>query len=122
MARIRGTDTKPELLLRKALWHRGLRYRINYRVQGVRADVAFLKGGVLIFVDGCFWHGCPAHYVKPRNNSSFWAEKLKLNIERDLRQTTMLKNAGWHVLRFWEHEVSLELERVVEDVILSIGR
>jgi DNA mismatch endonuclease (patch repair protein) len=117
MARIRGTNTKPEVVLRKALWRRGLRYRVNMRVEGLRPDIVFPARRLAVFVDGCFWHGCPQHYARPRTSSEFWARKLALNVERDRLQTLQLLAKDWDVLRFWEHEVKNNLEELVSEVI-----
>lgn len=113
MSRIRSRDTAPELRLRKALWHSGLRYRINFRIGGVRCDIAFPRARLAVFVDGCFWHGCPEHYVRPRTRTQFWGKKLRENVARDRRQTLALEAAGWRVERVWEHEVHVELGSVV---------
>lgn len=120
MARIRGRDTAPELRLRKALWHRGLRYRKCLRVSGVRPDIVFSRRRLAIFVDGCFWHGCPIHYVRPRSRSEFWSEKLRQNTLRDRRQTERLLSEGWTVLRFWEHEITGDLAGIVQKVESAI--
>lgn len=110
-------DTAPEIKLRHALWRSGLRYRKNCKVEGTRPDVCFSKRRLVIFVDGCFWHGCPAHYTAPRNNADFWRAKLKRNQARDRRDDEALKAAGWEVLRFWECEVSRSLETVIGKVM-----
>lgn len=120
MARIRGFDTSPELTLRRALWNQGLRYRVKLRTVGGVPDVAFPAARVAVFIDGCFWHGCPLHYARPRSNESFWSAKLVTNIERDCRQSRALEAASWWVLRLWEHEVLLELALAVERVRRSI--
>lgn len=113
MARIRGRNTSPELLLRQMLWQHGLRYRLHARTPTGRPDIVFPGARVAVFVDGCFWHGCPDHYVRPRSRSDFWAEKLKANVLRDIRQTRELELLGWRVLRVWEHEVFEDPERIV---------
>ncbi|MEW5848026.1 MAG: very short patch repair endonuclease [Myxococcota bacterium] len=117
MARIRGRDTGPEELLRSALWRAGLRFRVQARMQGVRVDILFPRRRLAIFVDGCFWHGCPAHYVCPRSRQAFWALKLRTNVERDRRQTLALEAEGWTVFRVWEHEVFERLDSLVEEVV-----
>lgn len=119
MSRIRGTNTTPELRLRKALWNKGIRYRLHVRVEGTRPDLVFASRRLVVFVDGCFWHGCPQHYVRPRSRSDFWADKLAVNTSRDRSQTTRLMEKGWSVLRFWEHEIDSDLERVVAEVALA---
>ncbi|AYF90134.1 very short patch repair endonuclease [Pseudomonas sp. DY-1] len=116
MARIRGVDTSPELRLRKALWHAGLRFRLNMRIEGVRPDLVFKGRRIAVFVDGCFWHGCPLHYVKPRTKTEFWAMKLAANTSRDRIQTRLLLEKGWIVLRYWEHELNDDLSRVVQEI------
>ncbi len=105
MARIRGRDTTPERLLRKSLWRIGLRYRLHTLIPEGRPDIVFKAAKVAVFVDGCFFHGCPIHYVRPRTNTAFWAKKLTDNVARDRRQTLALEQQGWRVCRVWEHEV-----------------
>ena len=99
MARIRNTNTKPELLLRRALWAAGLRYRLRARVPIGRPDIVFASKKVVVFVDGCFWHGCPEHYVPPRSRVQYWTAKLASNVSRDAMQTRELSRLGWRVLR-----------------------
>ena len=113
MARIRGRDTGPELQLRSRLWERGFRYRLGLRVGRTRPDILFTKQRLAVFVDGCFWHGCPQHYVRPRTRTQFWSAKLRENVQRDRRQTRALGCEGWKVLRIWEHEVFTNPTRVV---------
>lgn len=114
MARIRGRDTRPEMRLRKALWHAGLRYRLQVRVEKCAPDVVFPSARVAVFVDGCFWHGCPDHYTFPRTRRDFWLGKLRANVERDIRQSEALRAAGWTVIRLWEHEVSGNLDPLID--------
>lgn len=121
MSRIRGKNTSPEVLLRKALWARGIRYRLDYRTPAGRADFAIPGKKVAVFVDGCFWHGCPDHYVRPRTRTEFWAGKLQANVLRDRRQTLTLERDGWRVVRVWEHQVFENLEEVVDIVLAAIA-
>ena len=116
MARIRGRDTSPERVLRKAIWGSGLRYRVGLRTFAGRPDIVLTRSKIAIFIDGCFWHGCPDHYVKPRSRCEFWAGKLLANFERDCRQTQALTGQGWRVYRIWEHEVFESLLRVVSQI------
>ena len=110
MSRIRGRDTVPEVELRRAVWRLGLRYQLNRRVAGIRPDFIFPKMKLAVFVDGCFWHGCPDHYVRPRSSTAdFWASKLAQNVARDGRQLKHLQAEGWRVVRVWEHEVEKNL-------------
>lgn len=102
-----GRDTKPELRVRSELHRRGLRYRVNQKVPGMARrtiDVSWPALRIAVFIDGCFWHGCPAHGSYPKANSQFWADKIQRNRQRDLETTGYLTNRGWLVLRFWEHE------------------
>lgn len=124
MARIKAKNTKPELLLRKALWEKGYRYRIHYNIGKIRPDIVFVGRKLAVFVDGCQWHGCFEHYVYPRSNQAFWDEKLKKNVERDILQTKDLRNAGWIPLRIWEHEIWADTPGVVDIVtsLLATGR
>ncbi len=116
MSRIRGRDTKPERAFRSALWRLGLRYRIHHALPG-RPDVVFPAQRIAVFVDGCFWHGCPEHCAEPRTNESFWRQKLELNAKRDRTVNTLLQAKGWSVLRFWEHELKNDLSGVVEKIV-----
>lgn len=107
MARARRRDTAPEIALRRELHARGLRYRVAYPVPGQRRrtiDIAFTKRRLAVFVDGCFWHGCPDHGTRPRSNSEWWLSKLAANRDRDADTTVVLEAQGWTVVRFWEHE------------------
>jgi DNA mismatch endonuclease (patch repair protein) len=107
MQAIRSRDTKPERLVRSLLHARGLRYRVAAKpLPGLRrtADIVFRPVKVAVFIDGCYWHGCPEHYVAPRTNSGYWSEKVLRNVSRDRDTDERLKAAGWTVLRFWEHE------------------
>lgn len=114
-------DTEPELQLRRELHRRGLRYRVDTRVIPEirrRADIVLSKLRIAIFIDGCFWHGCPVHGTWPKANAAFWREKIMTNKARDADTNRRLAAAGWTVLRFWEHEpVASQVERVLATVI-----
>lgn len=104
MSRIRGRDTKPELQIRKALWHAGLRFRLDVRSLPGRPDIVLPKWNAVIFVHGCFWHrheGCQLFRL-PSTRASFWDAKLAANHERDERTTKSLQTDGWRVLTIWE--------------------
>lgn len=116
MQAVRRKDTAAELHLRRALWRAGLRYRVHLRVAGTPPDLVFTRAKVAVFVDGCYWHGCPRHYVPPKSNESFWIKRLAQNQNRDARDTLRLQAAGWAVLRFWECEVLRQTEEVVASV------
>jgi DNA mismatch endonuclease (patch repair protein) len=107
MSRQRSRNTKPEMVLRRELHCRGMRYRVDAALPGMgrrRADVLFPRAKVAVFVDGCFWHRCPIHGVAPKSNAAWWDAKLAGNVARDLDTNEHLTRIGWMVLRFWEHE------------------
>jgi DNA mismatch endonuclease, patch repair protein len=116
MRSVRTQGTAPEVRLRRALWQNGLRYRTRLKLEGSKPDLAFLGKRIVVFVDGCFWHGCPTHYTSPVANEAFWRAKVEKNRARDERNNRNLEAAGWRVLRFWECEVEKELDRVVVSI------
>jgi DNA mismatch endonuclease (patch repair protein) len=103
MSKIRSTDTKVEMILRRALWKEGIRYRIYYGKEKI--DIAFPKVKVAVFADGCFWHSCPIHGHIPKSNTSYWGRKLAKNEERAVAKELRLKESGWITVHFWEHEI-----------------
>lgn len=120
MKATRQRDTGAEVSLRSALHARGLRYRLHRRVEGVprvRPDIVFVSARVAVFVDGCFWHGCPEHGSQPKANSEWWRDKLERNIARDRRNDSALRKAGWAVVRIWEHEDPPEAAKRIEQVV-----
>ncbi|MCX4666986.1 very short patch repair endonuclease [Streptomyces sp. NBC_01381] len=122
MSRQRSRDTKPEVAVRRLLHAAGLRYRLQRRVPGMARntiDIAFPGPRVAVFIDGCFWHGCPEHATYPKANSQFWHEKINKNAGRDARTTAHLESLGWTVLRFWEHEKPEQVATQVEAVLQS---
>ncbi|MCX0278261.1 very short patch repair endonuclease [Nocardia zapadnayensis] len=103
----RRRDTRPELLVRRILHARGLRYRVDVAVtddRRKRADIVFTRTRIAVYIDGCFWHGCPEHFIPPKTNQSYWEPKIEGNIERDIKTSEEFRSRGWLVLRFWEHE------------------
>ena len=103
----RGRDTRPEMRIRRAVHASGLRYRVGVRpIPSLRrtADLVFTRVRVAVFVDGCYWHGCPAHHRPARLNAEFWASKIAGNRRRDGETDARLREAGWTVVRIWEHE------------------
>ena len=117
MSRIKGKDTKPEILLRKRLYSMGFRYRTNMWLKfgkvRFRPDIIFISKKVAIFVDGCFWHKCPKCYKEPKSNRDYWLNKIETNTQRDKRQNILLENEGWEVLRFWEHDINDNIDNIV---------
>ncbi len=123
MRRARGTDTAPELALRRALHRGGLRYRIQYRPPGLprrTVDVAFTQAKLAILVDGCFWHACPEHASWPGHNGDWWRAKLEANVARDRDTDRQLGTLGWTVLRLWEHLSTEEMEASVRHALDEI--
>ncbi len=120
MSRIRGADTGPERRVRRALWGAGLRYRINPKPPG-RPDLFFPSERVAVFVDGCFWHGCPEHGVRPKTNVEFWRAKIERNIKRDQQVTAKLTADGWKVLRYWEHDAEGKIDTIVGDIVRCVS-
>lgn len=103
----RGRDTKAEIAVRRLVHGQGLRYRVNARPEpDLRrtADLLFTRARVAVFIDGCYWHGCPEHFSMPATNRDYWSAKIGGNQERDAQTTAELARRGWLVLRFWEHE------------------
>ena len=120
MQHIRSKDTKAEILLRKALWKKGIRYRKNYLRLPGKPDIAITKHRIAIFVDGDFWHA-RGHEERPgeqiATNRSFWSSKLKRNVERDRYVNELLLEQGWLVLRFWESDIKKDLEKCVDEIM-----
>ena len=119
MSKIRSTNTKPEMLLRKRLFAEGFRYRINDRKLPGKPDLVFKKYNTVIFVHGCFWHGhqdC-RYFVVPKTRTEFWTEKINGNKERDQRNNALLKQAGWNVITVWECDMK---KNTFEDTLVKI--
>jgi DNA mismatch endonuclease (patch repair protein) len=114
-------DTTAEVRLRSALHRRGLRYRKDRLVRldglNVRPDIVFTRAKVAVFMDGCFWHGCPEHGTVPTRNTEYWIPKLRANTKRDQRVNAALTAAGWEVQRVWEHEQQDEAAARIETVV-----
>ena len=123
MQRQRRRDTGAELKLRSALHRAGLRYRVDYQLPGLRrrADVAFPSRRIAVFVDGCFWHGCPDHGTWPRQNAEWWRQKLEANRSRDRDTDRRLAELDWTVIRVWEHEPIPAAAARIQGVIAGAG-
>ena len=118
-------DTTPELALRRLLHASGHRYRVNYPVPGRRRrtiDVAFTRSRVAVFIDGCFWHGCPQHGALPASNTGWWENKIRVTKARDADTINSLLSAGWLVLRFWEHEPAEKMVAAVTETLMAANR
>lgn len=121
----RRTGTRCEVALRSMLHAAGLRYRkdqpIKLREVRIRPDVVFTRVKLAVFVDGCFWHGCPSHGTTPKSNQSYWVPKLERNRQRDARVDELLRQCGWSVVRVWEHEAPEEAARRVIRALATLG-
>lgn len=120
MARTGPRDTAPEIALRRELHRRGLRFRVDRPVlddKRRRVDIVFGPTKVAVFVDGCFWHGCPVHATQPRSNSSYWQDKIATNRRRDRDTDSRLEAAGWMVIRVWEHEDPVDAASRIEETV-----
>ena len=120
MAKVRQKGTGAEVVLRRELYQRGLRYRVGFEVLKKPrrvADIVFPGLRIAIFVDGCFWHGCPEHATWPKQNSEFWRQKIEANRARDADTNERLRSIGWTVLRFWEHEPPTEAAEIVVQTV-----
>lgn len=115
----RRRDTAPELAVRRLVHAAGLRYRVDFAPLGGRrrADIVFTRRRIAVFIDGCYWHGCPEHATHPKRNADYWGPKLARNIERDRETDELLRAAGWIALRFWEHQPAGEVADAVVDAV-----
>ena len=112
----RRRDTAPELAVRRRLHAAGLRYRVDVQpLAGLRrrADIVFTRQRLAVFIDGCYWHGCPEHVSTPTTNGEYWSAKVAANRRRDADTNARLAAAGWRVARYWEHEAP---EAVADDI------
>jgi DNA mismatch endonuclease (patch repair protein) len=122
MSTLRKRDNGPEMAVRRLLHAQGIGYRVCFRVPGQRRrtiDIAFPGARLAVYLDGCFWHGCPVHFHLPKANSGWWTAKLAMNAARDAAVGEQLAGLGWTVLRFWEHEPA---EDVVARIRAELGR
>ncbi|WP_230851315.1 very short patch repair endonuclease [Ralstonia solanacearum] len=120
MAKVRQKGTDAEVALRREIFRLGLRYRVDYEVLKKPrriADIVFPGRKIAIFVDGCFWHGCPEHATWPKRNAAFWRQKIEANRQRDADTNERLRSLGWTVLRFWSHQPPVEAARTVADTV-----
>lgn len=121
----RSRDTQAELAVRRLVHAMGLRYRVNARpIPSLRrtADLLFTRAKVAVFIDGCFWHGCPDHHRQPTANSDYWVAKVERNRQRDAATDITLTEAGWTVLRFWEHEPPEQVAQSVREAVMRTRR
>ncbi|SHH94676.1 T/G mismatch-specific endonuclease [Chryseobacterium oranimense] len=120
MQQIKGTNTKPEIMLRKLLFSKGFRYRINDKSLPGKPDIVLKKYNTVVFVNGCFWHGhenC-RYYVIPKTRTEFWTDKINGNKKRDKKNTELLLQRGWKVITVWECELKKDkIEQTVDKLI-----
>lgn len=124
MSRLKRKDNEAELAVRRLLHAAGYRYRVHHPVPGLprrTIDIAFTRAKVAVFIDGCFWHGCPEHGTRPLANRSWWAGKLEANMARDLDTSRWLEASEWRVLRAWEHESPHAVVQRVRCVLLDVA-
>lgn len=122
MSQQSSRDTAPEVAVRRLLHAEGLRYRVNAPVIGMprrTIDIVFPRARIAVFLDGCFWHGCPQHATSPKSNAEWWRTKLDRNMARDQETSEYLRAAGWTVLRFWEH---MPAEEIAATVRIAVDR
>jgi DNA mismatch endonuclease (patch repair protein) len=120
MSKIRGKDSLPEMLLRRALWKQNIRFRIHRRDLPGRPDLVIDKYKLALFVDGDFWHGYQWQNRKPKSNTGFWIPKIERNMQRDRFVNEQLTEMGYTVMRFWEHQVKENLQACINQVLLYI--
>ena len=123
MSHIRSKDTKPEQLVRQALWRNGFRYRLHVKSLPGKPDIVLPKYHTAIFINGCFWHGHESckYFVIPKTNTNFWLNKIASNKDRDIRDKTALITAGWRVVTIWECELKNGTkEKTIEQLIESL--
>lgn len=123
MKKIKGSNTVCEILLRKAIWNLGFRYRINVSKLPGKPDIVFKKYKLVVFIDGEFWHGYNWTDKKPKikANREYWIKKIEGNIARDIKNVELLKELGYTVLRFWEHEIKKDLDRCVQVILEQLN-
>ena len=124
MSANKGKNTKPEVILRKCLWHQGIKgYRVNWKKEPGSPDICFPDKRVAIFVHGCFWHRCPICKLPlPRTNTEFWQAKFDRNQERDHRKRTALEEMGWRVIVIWECQIKKDLDGCIEIILTTLGQ
>lgn len=120
MSSIRGKNTKPEIAVRKILWHNGVRYRIHDRSIFGTPDISIKKKKIAVFIDGCFWHGCSRCYKEPKTNTEFWRNKIERNKKRRHNVRLVLKQDGWKIFEIWEHDIDRNGKKPILHVLNEI--
>ncbi len=122
MGQIRAWDTAPELAVRSYLWAHNVRYKLRQLIGHTRPDLAWKNKMVAVFIDGCFWHGCPVHCRRPATRQDYWNPKIDGNMRHDIETTALLRSRGWKVLRFWEHEVKGNIDNVGFQILAALSK
>jgi DNA mismatch endonuclease (patch repair protein) len=120
MRAVRGKDTSLEVRFRSTLWRRGFRYRKHVRGLPGNPDIVFSRQRLCVFIDSCFWHGCPAHLRRPKSNEEYWTQKIDRNVARDRAATAELLGLGWQVLRIWEHDLREDFLGCVDQIVYVV--
>lgn len=121
MSTVKSKDTKIEIVFRKALWQKGVKYRKNSPKYFGKPDLVLKKYKIVIFIDSCFWHGCKKHCRIPSTRKNYWENKIKRNKERDKEVNKYYKTKGWILFRFWEHEILKSLDKTIESILIKIN-
>ena len=120
MSKVRGKNTKIEVMVRNALRNKGIRsYRVNYGIKGT-PDLVFVKEKIAVFIDGCFWHKCRLCYSEPKSNVAYWKKKVAENVNRDRNVDAELIRQGWDVIRIWEHDVKKNLAGAIKKILREL--
>jgi len=119
MASIRGKNTKPELVFRKMLWVKGLRYRVHDSTVFGKPDISNKSKKLAVFIDGCFWHGCKKCFKEPTSNIEFWRRKIHANKNRRIKVKRRLRKEGWKIIEIWEHEIYNE-QKKIQDIMTKM--
>ncbi|MCJ1907736.1 very short patch repair endonuclease [Planococcus ruber] len=116
------SQSKLENIFTKSLWNKGIRFRKNVKKLKGKPDIAIQKYKIVIFIDSCFWHACPIHFIRPKSNLEYWDKKIHRNQERDKEINQFYIEKGWHIKRIWEHEIKKNLDETVEEVVTFINQ
>ncbi|WP_261134881.1 very short patch repair endonuclease [Bacillus sp. Marseille-Q3570] len=122
MKSVKSSGSKLENSITKALWGKGFRFRKNVNNLFGKPDIAIKKYKIVIFIDSCFWHGCPTHSTIPHKNHDFWKRKINGNIKRDNEVTKYYKDKGWNILRIWEHDIKRNQNKSINEIIEFINK
>jgi DNA mismatch endonuclease, patch repair protein len=120
MRLVKSKDTSIEVKVRATLWRLGLRFRKHLRSLPGNPDIVFTKKRTVIFIDSCFWHGCPLHLRKPKSNTAYWDDKIARNVARDRQVDEQYKALGWQLIRIWEHELKTDFSASIERIVRSV--